>query len=154
MNELYCFYCPSQLAYSGGRLLVWQRFVCHHLRNPNSAQQWRMLGLSSHSREVLPPTGAQSIRSCVLYDAKIILTLLSNHVFSERKERKILLDQLLVHACRRVNEKYSPVASGDTSVLCWGSITLTSSALTRCQLNDCKCCILNRSCRFTGTSET
>lgn len=67
---------------------------------------------------------------------------LSNHVFSKRKERQILVDQLLVYACRRVNEEYIPVTSGDTSVLCWAS-TLPSSSFTRCQLNNCKCCTLN-----------
>lgn len=150
MNGLYCFYCPSQLAYSGGRSLLWQRFVCHHLRNSNSAQQCRMLGLSSHSREVLPPTVAQSIRSCVLYDTKMILTLLSNHVFSERKREENTSRPIISPCLQEVNEEYSPAASGDTSVLCWASVTLTSSALTRYQLSDCKCCILNRAVDLAG----
>lgn len=43
--------------------------------------------------------------------------LLSNHVFSERNERRILLDQLLVHACRSINEEYIAITSEALSTL-------------------------------------
>lgn len=66
-----------------------------------------MFGLISPPSEFLP-NAEQSIWSCVLYDTKVILMLLSNHVISERNEERKLLDQLLVHACRSINEEYIP----------------------------------------------